>query len=1468
MNVIKRTKRKLKKIYSDIVGSKTPKPEEVKVENEAVEVEVDETELELNAAVLRYKDMERDKVWVFFAGQASDDFRGNPKYLFVYINRYRPDIAAYWLCISDETTAQIRDLGFTAYKLDSPAAQYAINHTGVVVAEQIKAYLPEGLENVKYLNLWHGIGVKRIERKLFLGDISMGIARKYVDRGTFYRDHQLMVVTSPTSEKENNLDCGVDTDKFVRTGYLRCEYQQNFEPIKSFEHDLRKVKGLPADARMIVYAPTYRAKLTGTFSKAIEDIEALYQCCERNNLLLIFKLHPNMETDEGFIRAWETYGDRPRFWFWDNKDDFYEIMDQMDMAIIDYSAIFSDMVAVGIKHYIRYIFDFDDYMQDGFTLEDEYYERTAGKICRNFDELIDAINTYQERDDSEEFQRINDKLWSYAGGKDDFEKTIKQVLDFEVVERDFPNLYSFDIFDTLISRKVLDPVGVFYGVREKMIADGGFSLNLIQHYPEIRHAAEFNVREYYNKTQSLRKSERVEISFVEIFDRMAEVYNLTEEQKDKLMQWELELEIDNVIPLENQINLVKELLAKGEKVVLISDMYLPKEFITKMLEKADPILAELPLFLSSDYGVLKTSQKLFFEVYKSFEPYYDFKKWIHYGDNVKADQTQARGFKICTRRIARPEFDDVQTDMVKYLSTYDGYKVAAVQARLYHDAIYQRDEFVASYVVLLMVPYVDWAIRDAVRRGYKTLYFISRDGHHLKRIADAIIKTRGLDIRTKYIYASRRAWRVPSFITEVDEGFWEPYGSFADLISKEKLFKAMNLDEETFRRFFPAIDPDVIDFENQEEINSLTEIFRDSKEYNDYLLQVAAEERVLVSGYLKQEMDFDEKFAVVEYYGRGYTQDTMVKLCQDIVGQEIDVPFYYSRSVLPTMGSSVRYNFTTNTTKQYFIECIFANMPYRSVESYEMKDGRIEPVIVPLQCDANLFDAMERILPEFAASYAALDLDHPEDTDRALYDFALDYYKDNLTNDAFIENISTLKDSVALYGKKREYAPPYTMENLEQFANKTYGRGAGVITTSITMSVMRSSDEVRDRYCEMYQIMPGDNLAGGRLLTDEEMESNSSFRQKYEKLQTVSEEYRELYEQACASHPVQNKVLFITNGKTLANTSLELVRARMMEQEDIEVSTIYMGKTKMKAEEVALEVATAKYIVAPHPVAVLCKIDFRPETREIMLNSTAFPLYNQMLDANYFLKWRRKYVKLSGRNDISVLQVPSKRLEKRFRKNYSRNTRTDCSLYGCCNTDMYFDDAVRAEAREELIACFPEAADKKVILYMPTVRTRKSCPEWLLIPDMEVLQQLIGDEYVVVLNFNTAQFKGKYGNVLEVPGFSKMINKGILIRKLMLAADVLVGDYRDTFFEAAFMDKPTYFTVSDYEEMIKSNNMGVANEFESYIYGPVVTTADDLARELKDVENYDYTRMRRFKEEMFAGCDGHSVDRVVELLKG
>ena len=121
------------------------------------------------------------------------------------------------------------------------------------------------------------------------------------------------------------------------------------------------------------------------------------------------------------------------------------------------------------------------------------------------------------------------------------------------------------------------------------------------------------------------------------------------------------------------------------------------------------------------------------------------------------------------------------------------------------------------------------------------------------------------------------------------------------------------------------------------------------------------------------------------------------------------------------------------------------------------------------------------------------------------------------------------------------------------------------------------------------------------------------------------------------------------------------------------------------------------------------KITFRDETKLIMLSDNAFPLFNQNLASNYFLKWKNKYMKMKGENDISVLQIPAESQATVLRQFYSNHSYTKTDLLGCNITDLYFDPAFIVKSRKKLINLFPEARGKKVLLYAPYAKTRNRC---------------------------------------------------------------------------------------------------------------------------------------------------------------
>ena len=65
--------------------------------------------------------------------------------------------------------------------------------------------------------------------------------------------------------------------------------------------------------------------------------------------------------------------------------------------------------------------------------------------------------------------------------------------------------------------------------------------------------------------------------------------------------------------------MLHNLLDSYQDVILISDMYLPKEVILEMLYQVDPRLTELPLYLSSDIGNQKSTSTLYLDVFEDLQ---------------------------------------------------------------------------------------------------------------------------------------------------------------------------------------------------------------------------------------------------------------------------------------------------------------------------------------------------------------------------------------------------------------------------------------------------------------------------------------------------------------------------------------------------------------------------------------------------------------------------------------------------------------------------------------------------------------------------------------------------------------------------------------------------------------------------------------------------------------------------------
>ena len=138
------------------------------------------------------------------------------------------------------------------------------------------------------------------------------------------------------------------------------------------------------------------------------------------------------------------------------------------------------------------------------------------------------------------------------------------------------------------------------------------------------------------------------------------------------------------------------------------------------------------------------------------------------------------------------------------------------------------------------------------------------------------------------------------------------------------------------------------------------------------------------------------------------------------------------QSIYPTVGTSIRYNYTSKMTSLIFIESIFANMPYQSIPGYRRNNNIVEPVINFKNYNKQLYDAMDKILPLFIQEFFNNKYIDEDEVERNFYDFGVEYFKNNPEDDFIVEFFAPLKDSVILYEPEIEYAPAISYKMASQ----------------------------------------------------------------------------------------------------------------------------------------------------------------------------------------------------------------------------------------------------------------------------------------------------------------------------------------------------------------------------------------------------------------------------------------------------
>lgn len=206
--------------------------------------------------------------------------------------------------------------------------------------------------------------------------------------------------------------------KIIKTGTPRCDVLINQRAEKYSQ--LRKEYHIPQDAKIMLYAPTFRGgsqntKRTVNTEETTIDFERLLDALEKrfNGKWYIFlRMHPQLAAK---MEKLKTHHVSERLIDVSQRPDMNEIIAGCDAFLTDYSSAIFEANMIGIPGFI-YADDLEEYIADRGKLFFDMY-KLPFPVALDNDELMECIEQFNEDVYKKKIDRFMKKVGLFEDGK-------------------------------------------------------------------------------------------------------------------------------------------------------------------------------------------------------------------------------------------------------------------------------------------------------------------------------------------------------------------------------------------------------------------------------------------------------------------------------------------------------------------------------------------------------------------------------------------------------------------------------------------------------------------------------------------------------------------------------------------------------------------------------------------------------------------------------------------------------------------------------------------------------------------------------------------------------------------------------------------------------------------------------------------------------------------------------------------
>ena len=366
-------------------------------------------------------------LWVFPVCAYEHTLTGNDRALFEAIKN-NPDIKK--IILTRSKIIKLDGINVQQMLLQSYEAQQTLLKAPIIFIKhtpRVNVIYPLDAKKHKFINLWHGIPLKRIG----IASLDLQNDQKAIrmEQAKFYK-----VISSSAIDRMAMASAFYPltyNDIWV-TGLPRHDLiLKNQENLPfDFQEEIKELEILLSGKKFILFAPTFRNnQKNGYYLFSDQEKNALYSYLTNNNVVLGIREHM---ADTAHTYSYALQHPAIINVHAESFPNIEVLYRRADLLITDYSSCFIDFMITG-KPMLSFAYDYLDYVKKERGLFYDLELAFAGKICQNFVELLQELELLLSQQDPavDETYKFKQKLFFDYIDTNNSDRLISKLLELK-----------------------------------------------------------------------------------------------------------------------------------------------------------------------------------------------------------------------------------------------------------------------------------------------------------------------------------------------------------------------------------------------------------------------------------------------------------------------------------------------------------------------------------------------------------------------------------------------------------------------------------------------------------------------------------------------------------------------------------------------------------------------------------------------------------------------------------------------------------------------------------------------------------------------------------------------------------------------------------------------------------------------------------------------------------------------------